>query len=207
MKKYNFTSTQDWIKYFQVIVAESPTTALLELGLGDGTEFFLDNYKHVISLELSLGSYNKGWFDKCLNKYKDYTNWTPIYVDLPSSVHESNRLAVSNRHPINYDKHIIDLKNILTPVFNDNQFDTIFVDAGIHNRGELVNLCFNQANIIVAHDTSRDPNRILKNIYGYNIVEVPNDYTEIHFEDTYMGTTVWVKKDLENLVNKLNNII
>jgi hypothetical protein len=86
------------------------------------------------------------------------------------------------------------LKSLIDPFLKRKKYDIIFVDPGIHNRGDIVNLCFGKANIIAAHDTDRT-GRVIKNIYGYNIVEVPKNYTEIHFDSPYMGTTFWIKDD------------
>lgn len=43
----------------------------------------------------------------------------------------------------------------------------------------------------------------LKYPYGYNIGKVPENYLEIHFEDTYMGTTFWINKNLVDVISLL----
>ena len=66
-------------------------------------------------------------------------------------------------------------------------------------------MCFGKAKIIAAHDSDRT-GRITPNIYGYNIVEVPENYIEIHRNESYMGTTFWVDHTLENsniIINSL----
>ena len=70
MKEYNFIGAQDWVKYFKIIFENSKIENLLEFGLGDGTEFLLDNVSNVTSLEISVSQLNKDWFDKSVNKYK-----------------------------------------------------------------------------------------------------------------------------------------
>lgn len=204
MKNYNFSGAQDWSKYFDVIFKTCKITHLLEFGLGDGTEFLLDNCEKVTSVEISLGDYNKSWHDKCVEKYKNYQNWNVNYIDAPKEVVESNQEAIDKRYPINYTAHLPKLKAIVDKYAKKT--DMIFIDAGFHNRGDLVNLCFNKAKIIAAHDTSRDEGRILKNIYGYNIVNIPDNYVEFHFEDTYMGTTIWVDKELTTVIEVLNGL-
>lgn len=195
-KNYNFEGAQDWHIYFKEIFKQTKINNFLEFGLGHGTEFLLDNCENVKSVEISLGEYNKYWYDLCLEKYSIYKNWSVSYIDAPEEIKKSNQDAQEKRYPLKDNKHIPILKNIVKPFLNEN-WDMIFVDAGFHNRGDLVNLCFQHAPIIAAHDTSRDENRILKNIYGYNIVNIPSNYEEYHFEDTYMGTTIWIRKDFE----------
>lgn len=110
MKNYNFDAAQDWSKYFKLVFDTIKVDKLLEFGLGNGTEFLLDNCGKVVSLEISLGDYNKSWHDMCLDKYKDYKNWESIYVDAPKEVVKSNEIAQSKRYPIDYDLHIEPLK-------------------------------------------------------------------------------------------------
>lgn len=53
MKNYNFSGAQDWSKYFDTIFKTYKVNHLLEFGLGDGTEFLLDNCETVTSVEIS----------------------------------------------------------------------------------------------------------------------------------------------------------
>ncbi len=205
MKKYELGPPQDWNYYFREIFSHEKINNFLEFGLGVGTEFLLENCKKVTSVELSLGSYNLEWYEKTKKKLKDYNNWESHYINVSDEISDADQRAQKLRFPLEDTKYLEDLKKMTGPFLNDSVYDFIFVDAGIHLRGDLVNLSFNKADIIAAHDTSRDTNRILKNIYGYNIVRVPSNYEEIHFEDTYMGTTVWVKKNKESLINLLKN--
>lgn len=111
---------------------------------------------------------------------------------------------MSDRYPIMYTGHLQEYETIVSNLLEKNDFDVVFVDVGIHNRGDIVNIFLNKnIKVVFAHDTSRDANRILKNIYGYNIVS-NEDYKEIHFEDTYMGTTFWVLKSEEEIINHIS---
>lgn len=203
MKKYNFEGAQDWYTYFQLIFEKVKINNFLEFGLGNGTEFLLDHCGHVTSIEISLGSYNKSWYDTCKSKYKNYTNWNPVYIEASQEIVRANEIAQQQRYPISYSEHLPELKKITDRALQDKNYEFIFVDAGIHNRGDIVNLVMGKAPIIAAHDSSRDPGRILKNIYGYNIVQSHPDYLEFHFEDTYMGTTIWVNKNFDANVIKV----
>jgi hypothetical protein len=199
--KYNFNETQDWVKYYSKLSNYLKDKNFLEFGLGVGTEFFLDHCKEVTSVEFSLGDYNKQWFDKSMKDYENYKKWFPNYVLMPEEIIIANDLAQSQRFPLKDSSYLKSLHELMNPFLNNR--DVIFVDAGIHLRGDMVNYCFNKAEVISAHDTSRDENRILKNIYGYNIVKVPENYLEIHFEDTYMGTTFWINKNLVDVISLL----
>ena len=200
MKKYELGPPQDWNYYFREIFSHEKINNFLEFGLGVGTEFLLENCEKVTSVELSLGSYNLEWYEKTKEKLKDYDNWESHYVNVPEEISNADQRAQKLRFPLEDTKYLKVLKKITDPFISNSAYDFIFVDAGIHLRGDLVNISFDKADIIAAHDTSRDHNRVLKNIYGYNIVNAPDNYTEIHYECTYMGTTLWIKNDLPDLI-------
>lgn len=204
-KNYNFTPAQDWVQYFEKIFNTIEVESILEFGLGLGTEFLCDNAKKVISVELSAGDLNKEWSDKTQEKLKEYKNWELHYIDIPEKVHKANLDAIENQYPLEDTSYLPTLKKLINPFLNKKTYDIIFVDAGIHNRGDIVNMCFGKANIIAAHDTDRT-GRIIKNIYGYNIVNPPENYQEIHFNESYMGTTFWINKELENSKIVIDNL-
>lgn len=193
-KQYNFTAAQDWNLYFQKLFDTIQVESILEFGLGVGTEFLCDNAKKVISVELSVSDLNKDWTEKTKEKLKDYTNWTLHYIEVPDEIIKSNQNAIDYKYPLKDTSYLPTLKSLINKFLSRKKYDIIFVDPGIHNRGDIVNLCFGKANIIAAHDTDRT-GRVIKNIYGYNIVKVPETYTEIHFDSPYMGTTFWIKNE------------
>lgn len=193
-KQYDFTPAQDWSSYFQKLFDTTEIKSILEFGLGLGTEFLCDNAKKVTSVELSVSDLNKDWTEKTKEKLKDYTNWSLHYIEVPPEIVQANQNAIDNQYPLEDTSYLPVLKELIDPFLKRKKYDLIFVDPGIHNRGDIVNLCFGKANIIAAHDTDRS-GRVIKNIYGYNIVDVPESYTEIHFDNPYMGTTFWIKND------------
>lgn len=197
IKEYNFTAAQDWVEYFDKIFKTIEIEKILEFGLGLGTEFLCDNAKEVTSVELSTGDFNKEWTDKTQEQLKAYSNWKFHYIDIPKEIHKANLDAIQNQYPLKDTSYLPVLKKLINPFISRKKYDIIFIDAGIHNRGDIVNLCFGKAKIIAAHDSDRT-GRVIKNIYGYNIVEVPKSYTEIHRNESYMGTTFWVDNTLEN---------
>lgn len=200
-KKYNLTCAQDWVESFETIFDTIKIDNMLEFGLGVGTEFLCDNCKTVTSVELSLGDYNKQWTDKTKDLLKNYKNWKLHYIELPEQIKKSNKDAIEQKYPIKDISYLPVLKNIIDPFLNDIFYDMIFVDAGIHNRGDIVNFCFNKAKIIAAHDTCRKGN-VIENIYGYNIVKCPDNYHEIHISRG-LGTTFWIQKNCYFLIEKL----
>lgn len=197
MKDYNFTPAQDWVEYFDKIFKITNIETILEFGLGLGTEFLCDNSQKVTSVELSTGDFNKEWTDKTKKRLKNYTNWDLHYIQIPDEIQKSNNDAINYQYPLKDTSYLPILENLISPFLKEIEYDIIFVDAGIHNRGDIVNMCFNKAKIISAHDTDRT-GRVIKNIYGYNIVNVPKNYTEIHRNESYMGTTFWINNELEN---------
>lgn len=203
--KYNFTPTQDWHYYFSKIFENEKIINMIEFGLGIGTPYLADNCQHLKSVELSLGSYNLGWYEKTQELMKNYKNWESEYIIVNDKISDANDRAQKLRFPLSDTKYLVDLEKIFNLSLGGLKYDFIFIDPGIHTRGDLVNMSFEKADIIAAHDTSRDHNRILQNVYGYNLVKVPLEYEEIHFEDTYMGTTLWIKKHKAQIIEILKN--
>lgn len=201
VKGYGFSTAQDWHHYFEIIFKNYKVGRMLEFGLGNGTEYLLDHCGEVMSVEISLGEFNKSWYDKCLEKYTRYKNWKPVYVEAGDGIKSAHAEANKTGYPIQETRHLKELSEIVGKT--GGGWDLIFVDAGICNRGDIVNLVMGKAPVILAHDSTRDVRRVKKNVYGYNIVEVPGNYEEIHFEDTFCGTTVWVDRTLDGLRSAL----
>jgi len=205
MKNYNLTATQDWHYYFSQIFDHQKVKSILEFGLGIGTRYLLDNCDNLISVELSKGDYNRDWYERTSEDLKEYSNWKCDYIDLPQDIKDADERAQKNLFPLSDVSYLKTLKEITDPYLKGEKYDLIFIDAGIHTRGDLVNLSFGNSDIIVAHDTSRSPQRVIQNIYGYNIVEVPENYIELRYECTHMGTTLWINKSKEDLIERMKD--
>jgi len=182
---------QDWQPYIGKIFELTKVQTLLEFGLGGGTEYFLNKCKHVTSIEIGVSKRHKQWYEKCKEEYKSYTNWEAIYIEGSTRFIDADRLAHERIH--GYSEHMPELRELIQSL--DRQ-DMIFVDAGIHNRGDIINLLFelDKADIIAAHDTSRFAKRCV-DIYGYNRLVIPKNFAEFHFEGGTVGTTIWVKEN------------
>lgn len=195
-KNYELTQAQDWVPYIYTLLQHVELESVLEFGLGLGTEFWVDHFKKVQSVELSIGDFNKKWTDQTREKLKDYTNWDSEYISLSKKLIDANQYAIDNKYPLKDTSYLSELKKVVEPFMKEYEYDIIFVDPGIHNRGDIVNIAFNYAPIVGCHDSDRT-GRVIKNIYGYNIVEPPENYVEIHKPERYCGTTFWVDKNLE----------
>ena len=198
MKKgYGFGLAQDWHHYMEIVFKEYKVGRLLEFGLGEGTEYLLDNAGEVVSVEISLGEFNRGWHDRCVEKYAGYKNWGVKYIEAGEGIRGGHEKITREGGLGDYGDHMMELRKIVDGC--GAGWDLIFVDPGIGLRGDLVNMVFGRAGVIVGHDSSRDGKRVRKGVYGYDRVLVPGNYEEIHFEDTYCGTTVWVDRMLGGL--------
>ena len=206
-KQYELTQAQDWVPYFAKLFEYIEINSVLEFGLGLGTEFWCDYVSKVKSVELSVSDFNLEWTNKTKEKLKEYDNWECKYISLPQEIIESNQNAIDKKYPLDDIEYLPVLKDIVTPFMKEREYVIIFVDPGIHNRGDIVNFAFGHAPIIACHDSDRT-GRVIKNIYGYNIVNPPQNYTEIHKPERYCGTTFWVDKTLkgsEDVVNVIRN--
>jgi len=196
MKNYNLTCAQDWVQYFDRLFRTVEVENFLEFGLGVGTEFLCDHAENVTSVELSTGDYNLQWTNQTKEQLKDYKNWTLHYVNIPDEIQKANQDAINNQYPLEDLSYLPVLEGLVVPFMEEREYDVIFVDPGIHNRGDIVNLAFGRAPIVACHDSDRT-GRVIPYVYGYNIVNVPDNYTEIHREDSYCGTTFWVDHTME----------
>ena len=195
-KDYGFGVAQDWHHYMEIVFREYKVGRLLEFGIGDGTEYLMDHSGEVVSVEISLGEFNKGWYERCRGRYEG-RNWQGVYVEAGEGIRRAHEEAMAVGYPIKEGGHIMELREIMDGL--GGGWDLIFVDPGICNRGDLVNLVMGKAGVIVGHDSTRDGRRVKSGTYGYEVVKVPGNYEEIHFEDTRCGTTVWVERTLEGL--------
>lgn len=82
MKNYeHFGCAQDWVVYVQKYLQKFKIESILEMGVGDGTEFLLDNCSNVTSFEIIDSGVNSFWYNRCKEKYKDRENWNSICIE------------------------------------------------------------------------------------------------------------------------------
>jgi hypothetical protein len=153
----NLMGFTDWQEPMEKLFALTTITAVAELGLGEGTQWFLDRCAAVLSIEFAAQPEHEPWHGMMFEKYKDYRNWG------------STQYKVKDE----YSKEIRDIVDF--HIHNDS-YDLIFVDPGIHCRADLVNQLFGRAPIIAAHDTERGHDK-----YEWAKIAVPPDYYEYRY--------------------------
>jgi hypothetical protein len=198
-KNYNLGWAQCWHTWFELLFEKTEINNALEFGLGLGTEYLLDNVKYLHSVELSVSDLNKNWTEKIKSTCGGYDNWKLDYIECPESIVESNILVQSTHHPMKDETYRNDLYKLVDPFIDNQNWDLIFVDCGIHHRGDIVNRCMEKTiPLIAAHDTNHSE------IYGYNLVN--NDKYHKIRKDTNNGTTFWVLKTHFNFNLIVNSI-
>lgn len=161
----------DWQPTMQSVIERFAPKKILEFGVGVGTQWLLDNFKQVGSFELLCNPELESWYPDMQKKYKNYKNWTTMFLACEDKMDSVVKSQVN--------KQI----KFYAP-------DVVFVDPGVHFRGDLVNLALRAGvKYVLAHDTrcGFDEN----DIYGWNKID-STGYTK---EEVYtgQGTTLWIK--------------
>jgi 16S rRNA A1518/A1519 N6-dimethyltransferase RsmA/KsgA/DIM1 with predicted DNA glycosylase/AP lyase activity len=148
---------------------------IVELGWGEGTFYLLDNFKKVISIELSRYTYpytqleNHSYIE--LQPEKD----TLIKDDLLIETLGKDRPQFQS-----------EIKNLMAEI-KKHKADVIFVDFGFHFRGEVVQelINLNQHKYIIFHDTNFS-------YYGYDRLDYKN-YSLKFIDKNGQGTIILSK--------------
>ena len=155
-KETTINEFTDWRVAFDNIPDKDQMT-IVELGWGEGTFYLLDNFKKVISIELSRYTYpytqleNHSYIE--LQPEKD----TLIKDDLLIETLGKDRPQFQS-----------EIKNLMAEI-KKHKADVIFVDFGFHFRGEVVQelINLNQHQYIIFHDTNFP-------YYGYDRLDYKN---------------------------------
>jgi len=203
---FNRENTIDHFHDHQDIIKQYNINSVIEFGVGEGTNVFLENCTgKVTSVELYTADYNLAeflkistdeWVDYSINQFKNYNNWSAVKYQVQSYVIDAeydvtgkgNRGVVRGGSPSNTN-YITELSNLIETL-NVSEYDMAFVDAGIHLRGDIVNLLFDKVNIITAHDFNT------QDIYGYSRILTPNTYNNFSGNYSNEGLGVFIKKEL-----------
>lgn len=164
----------DWQPTMQSMIERYKPKRVFEFGMGDGTQFLLDNFDYVYSFELLCNPELKDWYPNMVERYKNNSKWHTMFMNCDDEINFGLRMQLS--------KYL----KLAKP-------DLVFVDPGVHFRGDLVNLAIKGGYpIVMAHDTrcGFDEN----DIYGWNKIKAEG-YTK---EEVYtgQGTTAWIRNDL-----------
>jgi 16S rRNA A1518/A1519 N6-dimethyltransferase RsmA/KsgA/DIM1 with predicted DNA glycosylase/AP lyase activity len=133
----------DWQLAFDTIPDKDQIT-VIELGWGEGTKYLLDNFKKVISIELSRYTY----------PYTPIENHT--YIELQP---EKNTLTKDDVliETLGKDRPEFqsEIKKLMTEI-KKHKADFVFVDFGFHFRSEVVQelIDLNQYAFIAYHDSN-----------------------------------------------------
>ena len=176
--------------------------SMIELGLGEGTKFFLDHLREVVSVELytkdlqlaeKLRIPTDEWMIKFGKEFASYKNWEIIPYECKKDIIEAERDVTGHGKVERGDDpttkgYLKEIKKLIDNLFKNKKYDYAFVDPGIHLRGDIVNALFGKVDIIGAHDTNTRP------IYGYNRIVVPANYY-VEENKNGEGITFWIKNE------------
>ncbi len=203
---FNKENTIDHYQDHKDIIKNYNVNSVIEFGVGEGTNVFLENCKgKVTSVELLTTDYPKAellkistdeWIDYSIKQFKKYNNWNAVKYEVQSGILDAeydvtghgNNGVKRGDSPSNQE-YIQELENLISTL-NVLEYDMAFVDAGIHLRGDIVNLLFNKVNIITAHDFNT------RNIYGYSRISIPQTYEGFSGNYSNEGLGVFIKKGL-----------
>lgn len=199
----------DHIPHIQKIFENYKVKTLLEFGLGYSTKYFLDACTKVISVEFVTKGVGPGWIKNCLSLYQSYSNWVPVayFSNYPgdfgwapykffgtTKFYEAELQYVPSLVIPPDNGYLTELRTFIGNLTKYNKIDVAFVDPSTLLRGPIVQLLFDKAPIILAHDTNSSyTNPNAADIYGYRRVDVPENYEVISIRKG-VGTLLWIKK-------------
>ncbi len=202
------TRYTDHIAHFKRLFSQVHVKTFLEFGLGFSTKYFIDNSEKVISVEFVTPGIGPGWLQYCMDLYHGCPTWTPIayfsgkgidtnwtphkYMGVESVHHAATYQPVHYKSYASIDSSFLDDLECFVQQFD--AVDVAFVDAGVCLRGDLVQVLFDKAPIIVAHDVDPKEMRHINDVYGYGRIVVPANYVEIYIPFG-MGTAFWIKQE------------
>lgn len=203
---FNKENTIDHYQDHKDIITQYNINSVIEFGVGEGTNVFLENCKgKITSVELYTTDYHKAellkistdeWIDYSIKQFKGYNNWNAIKYEVQSSILDAEydvtgrgENGVTRGDSPSNQEYIKELENLISTL-NILEYDMAFVDAGIHLRGDIVNLLFNKIDIITAHDFNT------RDIYGYSRILVPQTYEVFSGNYSNEGLGVFIRKNI-----------
>lgn len=165
----------DWQDFLQEQIQLHKPKTIVEFGLGEGTELFTRLADKVYSIELACRDEHIEWFNKISEDLKDHEKWKG-YIHNCEDEYTSKVRAYIN----------LQLGRIRP--------DFVFVDPGVHFRGQLVNQCvLLKIPMIAAHDTNFGFEEESGDAYFWKLIVTPG-YEKIHYQQG-QGTTLWIKNN------------
>lgn len=219
------TGYTEHVRHIKKVFEVMKIRGFIEYGLGFSTKYFLDHCDHVTSIEFVTPGTGPEWMKYCIDLFKNIPTWKPVAYfagkGLDTSWAKYKYLGTENVYkavayqPVHRKSYaaidptyLDDMKKNLQQELVSGDFDMAFVDAGICNRGDMVQILFNNVPIIAAHDIAAKAYRHLDDVYGYGRIIVPENYEEIYIPFG-MGTAFWVKKDAkyQKVIQALKNYV
>ena len=173
-KEVTINEFTDWQVAFDNMPDKDQMT-IVELGWGEGTFYLLNNFKKVISIELSRYTY----------PYTQIENHT--YIELQpeetTTLKDDILIKTEGSYRLEFDKEI---KKYITEI-KKHKADFVFVDFGFHFRGEVVQELINldRYKYIAYHDTNFP-------YYGYDRLDY-KEYSKQEYKEG-QGTVILSKK-------------
>ena len=167
----------DWQEAFDYIQDKDKMT-IIELGCGEGTQYLLDNFRKVISIEYSRYDY----------EFKKINHKNHTYIELKNDK-EIIKKDIILIEPIGGTRpDVNDKVKLIIDTLKKYKSDIIFVDFGFHFRGEVVQalINLNKYKYIAYHDISFK-------YYGYENLDLKN-YKEVIRDERGQGTAVLSKQ-------------
>lgn len=167
----------DWIEAMDNFIPDKKNLSLIEFGLGDGTEYLLNNFKNVYSYELMNTDY---WYNISVNKFSKFENWRHrlvLWRDI-NFVDDDTNLP----------KQLLD---DIDDLFENNKYDVVFMDGGYHVRGDIVDVIINKFSpkYVVIHDTN-----FAFVADGYHRMNIPQNYST-EKSTNGEGTMIFIKQN------------
>jgi SAM-dependent MidA family methyltransferase len=156
-------------------IANKDHMTIVELGWGEGTFYLLDNFKKVISIELSRYTY----------PYTQIENHSYIELQPEETTNLKDDILIKTEgsYRSEFNKEIA---NYMAEI-KKHKAEVIFVDFGFHFRGEVVQelINLNQHQYIIFHDTNFP-------YYGYDRLDYKN-YSLKFIDRNGQGTIILSK--------------
>ena len=165
----------DWTEHMDRQIGNKKEMSILEFGIGDGTEYLLDNFKFVFSHELSPDA---NWYNAITSRFASRENW-------------DHKLVLWHKIGFeDYNPNIPQaLKDDIDTLFETHNFDVVFIDGGYHVRGDIADYILHKHMPlrVIIHDIT-----IAYEEDGYGRIQMPDLYSYEAYH-TGEGTGIFTK--------------
>lgn len=194
--EYDYVNAQSWIPSFEQLFHVKKINKILEYGEGKGTQWLLDSCGSVTSVEVVAKDEHMVWGKFCEEQYGKAENWKQVYYECSSLLKEFDELCRRGLCQIYSnisDKIKKSVKELLLSGLDQcKDPDLIFIDAGVHFRGTMLNVLFDMITkkelnrcTLAAHDTN------VLGVYGWDKVIAAKGYREFVYPSQGLQTKIW----------------